>query len=49
MDIAELFWDSMIVQKIQRRLPQLFHLAELESSRAGRIGMEVGSAPTSVG
>jgi hypothetical protein len=25
------------------RLPYLFHLAELESSRAGKIGMEVGS------
>ena len=25
------------------RLPYLFHLAELDSSRAGKIGMEVGS------
>jgi len=29
--------------KIKRRLPYLFQLAELESSRAGKIGMEVGS------
>ncbi|MDF1530649.1 MAG: ThaI family type II restriction endonuclease [Sedimenticola sp.] len=28
---------------MQNRLPQMFHVAELESSRAGRIGMEVGS------
>lgn len=49
MDIAELFQDSIVVKRIQRRLPGLFHLAELESSRAGRIGVEVGSAPTSVG
>jgi len=31
------------VEKICKRLPYLFHLAELESSRAGKIGMEVGS------
>lgn len=33
----------MIVQKIKRQLPYLFQLAELESSRAGKAGMEVGS------
>ena len=32
-----------MVEKIQKRLPLLFRLAELESSRAGHIGMEVGS------
>ncbi|HHT9124674.1 MAG TPA: ThaI family type II restriction endonuclease [Candidatus Brocadiia bacterium] len=31
------------MEKIKRRLPYLFHLAELESSRAGKTGMEVGS------
>ena len=41
--ISELFSDKKIVDKIQRRLPKLFHLAELESSRAGKVGMEVGS------
>jgi hypothetical protein len=30
------------VGKIKKRLPYLFQLAELESSRAGKIGMEVG-------
>lgn len=44
MNIAELFTDKMLVAKIQRRLPELFYLAELESSRAGKVGMEVGSA-----
>ncbi len=39
----ELFEDNYLVQKIQRRLPYLFQLAEMESSRAGKIGMEVGS------
>jgi hypothetical protein len=44
MDITNLFTDPEIVAKIQARLPELFYLAELESSRAGKVGMEVGSA-----
>jgi hypothetical protein len=43
MKIAELFTDTKIVVRIQERLPSLFHLAELESSRGGNVGMEVGS------
>ncbi len=39
----QIFEDEQLVKKIQRRLPYLFQLAELESSRAGKIGMEVGS------
>ncbi|HUC38926.1 MAG TPA: ThaI family type II restriction endonuclease [Candidatus Acidoferrum sp.] len=41
--LIELFNDKLIVNKIKKRLPRLFQLAELESSRAGKIGMEVGS------
>lgn len=41
--LAEIFEDKQLVNRIQERLPYLFQLAELESSRAGRIGMEVGS------
>ncbi|MHA1657285.1 MAG: ThaI family type II restriction endonuclease [Candidatus Heimdallarchaeota archaeon] len=42
--IAEkLFYDNELVSKIKNRLPVLFTLAEIESSRAGKIGMEVGS------
>lgn len=41
--ISELFEDTYTVQKIKRKLPQLFLLAELECQRAGRVGMEVGS------
>ena len=41
--LAELFEDEELVKKIKVRLPYLFQLAELESSRAGKIGMEVGS------
>lgn len=42
--LIEIFEDERLVEKIKRRLPYLFQLAELESSRAGRIGMQVGSA-----
>jgi hypothetical protein len=38
-----LFSDGPIIDKVQRRLPYMFQLAELESSRAGKVGMEVGS------
>jgi hypothetical protein len=41
--LIEIFEDGKLVEKIKRRLPYLFQLAELESSRAGKIGMEVGS------
>jgi hypothetical protein len=41
--LLEIFEDSKLVEKIKRRLPYLFQLAELESSRAGKVGMEVGS------
>ncbi len=41
--IDVLFSDNLIIRKIQDKLPKLFQLAELESSRAGKIGMEVGS------
>jgi len=41
--LVEIFEDEELVGKIRRRLPYLFQLAELESSRAGKTGMEVGS------
>lgn len=41
--LAEIFEDKNLVDRIRKRLPYLFQLAELESSRAGRVGMEVGS------
>lgn len=43
IDIQDLFKDKIIVSKIQAKLPQLFRVAEIETSRAGKIGMEVGS------
>jgi hypothetical protein len=41
--LIEVFTDRNLVEKIKKRLPYLFQLAELESSRAGKTGMEVGS------
>jgi hypothetical protein len=40
-NIQELFNDAKLVKKIQTKLPTLFQLAELESSRAGRVGMAI--------
>jgi len=41
--LIEIFKDEKLVNRIKTRLPHMFQLAELESSRAGKIGMEVGS------
>lgn len=41
--LAKIFEDEVVTSKIKRRLPYFYQLAELESSRAGKIGMEVGS------
>jgi len=41
--LSELFYDEVLIAKIKRRLPYLFQVAEMECSRAGKIGMEVGS------
>ncbi len=41
--LAEIFEDKELVNRIKNKLPYLFQIAELESSRAGKIGMEVGS------
>ncbi len=41
--LIEIFEDEKLVEKIKKRLPYLFQLAEVESSRAGKTGMEVGS------
>ena len=41
--LIEIFQDIQIINKIKTKLPYLFSLAELEASRAGKVGMEVGS------
>jgi len=41
--LMEIFEDEKLINRIKTRLLYLFQRAELESSRAGKIGMEVGS------
>lgn len=41
--LVEIFEDKSLVGKIAEKLPSLFAIADIESSRAGKIGMEVGS------
>ena len=43
LSIKDLFTDKNTISEIQSKLPKLFRIAEIESSRAGKIGMEVGS------
>ena len=40
--VIEIFEDKVLIEKIRNKLPHLFSIAAIESSRAGRIGMEVG-------
>ena len=42
--LEQLFDDKNIIARVKDRMPKMFQLAELESSRAGKIGMEVGTA-----
>lgn len=42
-NITDIFHDKETVKKIQAKLPCLFQLAEMESQRAGKVGMEVGT------
>ncbi len=41
--LTDIFQDEALINKIKRKLPYFYRLADLESSRAGKIGMEVGS------
>lgn len=41
--LTDIFDNKDVVEKIKKGLPHLFQIAEIESSRAGKIGMEVGS------
>lgn len=35
--LVEIFEDEKLVEKIKKRLPYLFQLAELESSKGGKV------------
>ncbi len=41
--LYQIFNDKELIVKINKRLPYLFQLAEIECSRSGKVGMEVGS------
>jgi len=38
-----MFGDEKIVEKIKRKLPYMFFIAEVEISKSGKVGMEVGT------
>lgn len=40
--LIEIFGSPGVRAKVQRKLPRLFRLAQAESSKAGKVGMEVG-------
>jgi hypothetical protein len=42
--IYGIFDENEIIQKIKEKLPYLFQLAEIDNSRDGKLGMEIGSA-----
>ncbi len=42
--IDKIFHNLDIITKIQNKLPKLFQLAELDNSRDGKLGMEIGSS-----
>lgn len=41
--LKKLFSDVNITERVKTRMPKLFQLAEVDGSRAGKLGMEVGS------
>ncbi len=43
VNVEEIFEDNKLIKDVQEKLPKLFYIAEIESSRAGKVGMEVGS------
>lgn len=42
--LEQLFTDPEIRNRIKRKMPPFFQLAEADTSRGGKLGMEVGSA-----
>lgn len=41
--LFDIFIDPESIEKIQKRIPYMFTVAEIESMRGGKIGMEVGT------
>lgn len=42
--INAILGDTPLIAKIQSKIPYLFQLAEIDNSRNGKLGMEIGSA-----
>lgn len=42
--LHEIFQEKSLIKKIKEKLPYLFQLAEIDNSRDGKLGMEIGSA-----
>ncbi|MBM3283703.1 type II restriction endonuclease subunit R [Candidatus Gottesmanbacteria bacterium] len=42
-NLISLFNDNKMIKKIKLKFPYLFQLAEAENTRAGKIGMEIGT------
>lgn len=40
--LVEILNDRALIERIKKKLPKLFRIAEIESFRAGKIGMQVG-------
>lgn len=47
-ELKGIFLNESLVKLIQRKLPEIFNIAEIECSRAGKVGMEVGSVRESI-
>jgi len=41
--LNQMFGDEKIVEKIKCKLPYMFFIAEIEMSKSGKVGMEVGT------
>ncbi|CUU07712.1 Restriction endonuclease ThaI [Candidatus Thermokryptus mobilis] len=41
--LNQMFGDEKIVEKIKRKLPYMLFIAEVEMSKSGKVGMEVGT------
>jgi len=41
--LFQLFEDDKMIEKIRRKLPYMFFIAEIEMSKSGKVGMEVGT------
>ncbi|MEM3710399.1 MAG: ThaI family type II restriction endonuclease [Nitrososphaerales archaeon] len=41
--LAKLFEDAKFIEEVKKKLPYLFYLAEVEVSKAGKVGMEAGT------